>query len=178
MQDVKPSNKVTVQNKDEDTSVKNAPRDKAGVNKVVAIVAVVLALLGLLGTAVFYKKYQSVKTDPTSAQKAQNSAETQRVLTKLKKVLRVDETQAPTVARVEDPTKLKKANAEFYKNVEKGDYLVIFPKRAVIYRDSVDQIINIAPIINTGTTADKATKPAAGNPTTQPTATPAASNRQ
>ncbi len=121
-------------------------------NKLLFIVLVLVALLGLVGTVIFYNKYQDVKNNPTQAQKAQNSAETQRVLGELKKVLRVDETEAPTVARVEDAAKLKKANAEFYKNVEKGDYLVIFPKRAIIYRESIDQIINIAPIINTSGT--------------------------
>lgn len=122
----------------------------------------------------FYQKYQDVKSDPSSAQKAQNSAETKRVLDKLKQVLRIDETEAPTAARVEDPAKLQKANAEFYKNVQKGDYLVIFPKRAIIYRESNNQLINIAPIINTNgtTTENKAPEASTKTPaTTTPTKT-------
>lgn len=131
-------------------------------NKALLAALVGLTLVGLVGTFVFYQKYQDVKSNPAQAQKAQNSAETQRVLTELKKILRVDETEAPTVARVEDPAKLKKTNAEFYKNVEKGDYLVIFPKRAIIYRESQNQLINIAPIISTsGTSAEQ--KPAASD---------------
>ncbi len=118
-------------------------------NKTLLALLVGLTLLGLAGTFVFYQKYQDVKSNPGQAQKAQNSAETQRVLSELKKVLRVDETEAPTVARVEDPVKLKTANAEFYKNVQKGDYLIIFPKRAIIYREEMNQLINIAPIIKT-----------------------------
>ena len=139
------------------------------------VAAVGLALVGLVSTFVFYQKYQDVKSDPSSAQKAQNSAETKRVLDKLKQVLRVDETEAPTVARVEDPAKLQKANAEFYKNVQKGDYLVIFPKRAIIYRESNNQLINIAPIINTNgtTTENKAPEASTKTPTTTtPTKTP------
>lgn len=80
-------------------------------NKTLVAALIGLTLLGLVGTFVFYQKYQDVKSNPGQAQKAQNSAETQRVLSELKKVLRVDETEAPTVARVEDPAKLKKANA-------------------------------------------------------------------
>jgi uncharacterized iron-regulated membrane protein len=127
-----------------------------------------LAALGIFGTVVFYNKYQDVKQNPGQAQKAQNSAETQRVLSELKKVLRVDETEAPTVARVEDPAKLKKANAEFYKNVEKGDYLIVFPKRAVIYREQNNQLINIAPIITTSGTTQSQT-PATTNSTSKTT---------
>ena len=127
-------------------------------NKLLFTVLALVALLGVVGTVIFYNKYQDVRSNPGQAQKAQNSAETERVLGELKKILRVDETQAPTVARVEDPAKLKTANAEFYKNVEKGDYLVIFPKRAIIYRESNNQLINIAPIINTnGTTTENKT---------------------
>ncbi len=148
------------------TPVKKGIRGKLRANKSVLAIATAIAILGLVGTIVFYQKYQDVKSNPAQAQKAQNTAETQRVLGELKKILRIDETEAPTVARVEDPAKLKKTNAEFYKNVEKGDYLVIFPKRAVIYREQVNQLINIAPIISTsGTTAEQ--KPAeAGTKTT------------
>lgn len=142
--------------------------DKMRANRTLLLVAAALALAGFVGTVIFYQKYQNVKSNPAQAQKAQNTAETQRVLGELKKILRVDEKESPTVARVEDPAKLQKANAEFYKNVQKGDYLVIFPKRAVIYRESLNQIINIAPIINTsGTSAEQ--KPAA--PDTKTTST-------
>ncbi|QQS69279.1 hypothetical protein IPP75_05170 [Candidatus Saccharibacteria bacterium] len=165
-----------VKDEDENTNEVKSNRGRfsiSGKNGLVAA-AVGLALVGLVGTFVFYQKYQDVKSDPSSAQKAQNSAETKRVLDKLKQVLRIDETEAPTVARVEDPAKLQKANAEFYKNVQKGDYLVIFPKRAIIYRESNNQLINIAPIINTNgtTTENKAPEASTKTPaTTTPTKT-------
>jgi hypothetical protein len=163
----------------EDKSEKKAKRlasikQSMGGKKVLYTVLGLLAALGIFGTVVFYNKYQDVKQNPGQAQKAQNSAETQRVLGELKKILRVDEAEAPTVARVEDPAKLKTANAEFYKNVEKGDYLVIFPKRAIIYRESNNQLINIAPIINTnGTTTENKTPEASTKTpaTTTPTKT-------
>lgn len=147
-------------------------KQSMGGKKVLYTVLGLLAALGIFGTVVFYNKYQDVKQNPGQAQKAQNSAETQRVLSELKKVLRVDETEAPTVARVEDPAKLKKANAEFYKNVEKGDYLIVFPKRAVIYREQNNQLINIAPIITTnGTTTDSAATKTTDSKTTTNTTT-------
>ncbi len=161
--DVLPKRKKNAQkNEVNDTPVQSTVRGKMQTKKAIVAIAILCGVLGVVGTAVFYKKYQDVKSNPSQAQKAQNSAETQRVLGQLKQVLRIDESEAPTVARVEDPAKLKSANQEFYKNVEKGDYLIIFPKRAVVYRETINQIINIAPIISTsGASAeqDSATKP-------------------
>lgn len=109
-----------------------------------------LLLLAAIGAAAyFYMEYRDVRDNPTQAVAQRNSEETDRVLTKLKSVLRIDETDAPTVARVDDPGKLKATNEEFYRNVEKGDYLILYPKRAILFRETNSQIINVAPIINT-----------------------------
>lgn len=109
-----------------------------------------LVLLAAIGAAAYYyTQYRDVRDNPTQAVAQRNNEETTRVLTKLKSVLRIDETDAPTVARVDDPAKLKATNEEFYRNVEKGDYLVLYPKRAILFREANSQIINVAPIINT-----------------------------
>ena len=109
-----------------------------------------LLLLAAVGSAAyFYMQYRDVRDNPTQAVAQRNSEETDRVLTKLKSVLRIDETDAPTVARVDDPAKLKATNEDFYRNVEKGDYLILYPKRAILFREANSQIINVAPIINT-----------------------------
>ncbi len=142
-----------------DIKVKNSdtapqdPKTKARISRftkkqALFTVLALLVVVGAAGTVYFYQKYNDVKNNPAEAQQAQNTEETSRILAKLKTLIKIDETDAPTVARVEDAAKLKAANAEFYKNVEKGDYLVIFPTRAIIFRDSSNQIINIAPIIS------------------------------
>lgn len=130
----------------------------------------ILVLVGGLAGTMYYKdRAEKVEADPTSVQKEKNQVETDRVLTALKRTLLISETDAPTVARVEDPEKLKASNAAFYKDVQVGDYLVIYPKRAIVYRESNDQIVNIAPIINTADLkADEGTTPAE---TTKPTDT-------
>lgn len=126
------------------------PKKSGGKNKLVLWVILGIVLLSSFGTAgYFYKKYQDVNSDPKAAQEEKNQVETDRVMVSLKKTLLITEADAPTVARVEDPEKLKSSNQEFYKDIQKGDYLIIFPKRAIIYRESEDQIINVAPIINT-----------------------------
>lgn len=59
------------------------------------------------------------------------------------------EKQSATIATIVDIESLKNENAEFYKNAQNGDRLIVFPTRAFIYRDTVDRIVNAAsPIIN------------------------------
>lgn len=113
------------------------------------IVFGVLLAVAVATAGFYYKQYRDVRNNPGEIVQERNAEETQRVLDKLKSVLRIDETDAPTVARVDDPAKLKATNEEFYKNVEQGDYLILYPKRAILFRESNSQIINLAPIINT-----------------------------
>lgn len=138
------------------------------------LLLILVLVAGLAGTMYYKDRAEKVESDPASVQQEKNQAETDRVLGSLKKTILIGETDAPTVARVEDPEKLKSSNPDFYKDIQTGDYLIIFPKRAIVYRESNDQIINIAPIINTsdlktdeGTTPAETTKPAETTRTTR-----------
>lgn len=118
---------------------------KAGRRTLGALIAVLL-LGSIASTVYFYKQYSEVASDPSSAQTEKNQAETVRVLEKVKAAILVTETDEPKVARIEDTQKLQAANPEFYKHAQKGDYLIVFPKRAIIYRESNNQIINVAAV--------------------------------
>lgn len=122
---------------------------KLNSKKALMVGLVVLLVLAIGSSVYFYKQYKDVKDNPTSAIKEKNSKETDQVLSAVKSVILIENTEAPTVARVEDPAALKTNNAVFYKNVQKGDYLILYKDRAIIYRESINQIINVAPIINT-----------------------------
>lgn len=125
------------------------------------VLLLVVLAAGAGGTMYYKNRAEKVESDPSAVQKEKNQAETDRVLTALKSALLITETEAPTVARVEDPAKLKASNESFYKDIQEGDYLIIFPKRAIVYRENIDQIINIAPIINTSDLkTDEGTQPA------------------
>lgn len=152
---------IRVNKKEESSERGNKVMPKLPLNKKAGKILVVLVLVALAVLAGWlYKQNRDLKANPTAAQQDKNKAETARVLDKLKEDVLVQETEAPTVARVEDPEKLKSSNAEFYKNVQKGDYLIIYPKRAMIYREANRQIINIAPIINTSELKTNGTQPA------------------
>lgn len=122
-------------------------KPKFGKKNLVTLIMGAVIILALATAGYFYKQYQDVKTNPSQAISEKNSAETDQVLASLKAVLFIEEKDKPTVARVESPETLKKNNETFYKNIQKGDYIVLYPSRAIIFRQSTNQIINIAPIV-------------------------------
>lgn len=117
--------------------------------KFLQIVLALVIVLSIGSAFYFYNQYQEIKKNPTQAQQAKNASDTERVLSQLSNIILIDSADKPTVARIENVEILKKTNQEFYKNIAQGDYLIIYPKRAIIFRESTGQIINIAPIINT-----------------------------
>ena len=65
-------------------------------------------------------------------------------LTLLSRHLLFDAEEEHTIAVVKHPEDLIKKNAEFYKDVEKGDNLIVFTDRVILYRPSLDRIVNIS----------------------------------
>lgn len=120
-------------------------------NKKLTIKTIVIGLLivALTGLSIYFwtDARQARQSSPEGvAQK--NVAETTEVIDSLGKILLLSADQEPTVARVENPDTLKQSNPDFYKDIQQGDYLVLYPQRAIVYRKDINQIINIAPIIN------------------------------
>lgn len=64
---------------------------------------------------------------------------------RLSKILLIP-VEAPTIGEINDIETLKKGNPEFYKNAQKGDKLILFKELAVIYRETLNLIVSIAPI--------------------------------
>jgi len=114
-------------------------------------VILVIVVLGLAIGASFYfwNESQTAKSSTPEAVAAKNQEESARVISSLSLVLYTESDDQPTVARIEDPTVLQESNEEFYRNAQAGDYLVLYPNRAIIYRESENLVVNVAPIINT-----------------------------
>lgn len=114
--------------------------------KSLLVAVVLIAALGAAGY--FWNDARQAKQQSPEAVAQKNQEETDQVVTSLSKIIVIEGEDKPTVARVENPDTLKKANQDFYKNVQIGDYLVLYPQRAIIYRLGENKIVNIAPIIN------------------------------
>lgn len=109
-------------------------------------IAVIVAI-GLAGH--IYMKYRNLAHDQRAPQVQRDQVESERILSKLRQVLLINESGQPSVAKVDSPEKLKATNPEFYKDALVDDYIIVYPTRAIIYRTSNNQIINIAPIVKT-----------------------------
>lgn len=112
------------------------------------ILAVVIAALLATGGYFFYK-YQQIASNPQAQLEENNTTETTEIIDRLSAIILLPEDGDPTVAKVQDVEKLKSSNEAFYRNVAVDDYIVLYPDRAIIYRKSNNQIINVAPVVDT-----------------------------
>lgn len=118
----------------------------------IALIALlVIAGFGAAG-GYYYNKYNNSQkevkrlSDPQEAAKAQVSD----AVTKIGRLVDLPSGETPTLATVNDPTKLK--DQAFFTNAKVGDQVLIYTqaKKAILYRPSTNKIIEIAPV-NIGT---------------------------
>lgn len=110
--------------------------------KLILIVSLVL-LVAAAGAAVFfYKQYDDLKNSPNVVAQAN----TDRLLAKIGKLYQLPADEEPTVAEVSDKSKVE--SQPFFKNVENGDHVLVYPKSrlAILYRESQNKIINVGPV--------------------------------
>jgi hypothetical protein len=119
------------------------------------MLVLLLAALGAAGY--FWNESRTAKSQTVESIAAKNAEESSEVINELNKVLLTESDAEPTVARVDNPDVLRNANKDFYKNVQAGDYLILYPQRAIIFRVEEKRVINVAPIIDT-TQVDTKTK--------------------
>lgn len=111
-----------------------------------------VALVGLGAAGYLYVQNQQLKNDPKTAQDA-NKARVTDLKAKVGKRIALPADETPVLATVTDKTKLK--DQPFFKDAENGDVILIFPqaKKAVVYREKTDFIVNSGPIAITSDTA-------------------------
>jgi uncharacterized membrane protein len=137
----------------------NVKQKVVGGNNALVIISLLVALIAVAFSVYMYiQKNSSIENANVDLVKQQQLAaeESKRYMDKLKGVLLVEGDETPVIAKVADAEKLKLSNPEFYKNVQKDDVVMIFSYRIIIYRESENKIINVAPIINTKTLQDQA----------------------
>lgn len=127
-------------------------------NKIkIPLMVLVLILLGSTATAAyyFYNQYRKLSSDPQFA----NKEELSLILGKLSKYMVMPSGEVPSLATVTDKEKLKEQ--PFFSKSENGDKVLIFTKarKAILYRPSVNKIIDVAPITIGGETSSAAPQP-------------------
>ena len=115
--------------------------------KNIVIILIIIAALSAIGY-LYYTNQQTqqeldqIKEDP----QALLQQETEDLLTEIGSVVDLPEGEIPTVATVQDATKLKEQ--AFFSTAENGDKVLIYTeaKKAFLYRPSTKKIIEIAPV--------------------------------
>jgi hypothetical protein len=130
-------------------------------NRISGIIYWLLGLaifVGLVGGGYWYYK-NKIENNPQVLGANSNSTQkndeekASESLDKLKKVLLIEDLKdkdgkelKPAIAKITDKELVKKSNKDFYKNVENDDVLVVYPDRAIVFREKDNKIISIAPI--------------------------------
>ena len=103
------------------------------------------AVLALIPSYYFYTKYQQATKLLKNPQQV-SLEQTKSVVDKVGKLIALPTDETPSLATVQDKSKLK--DQPFFKNAVNGDKLLLFikAKKAILYRESSNKIIEVAPI--------------------------------
>ncbi len=112
-------------------------------SKIIAIVALVIAIAAIGFATYQYSETQKLKT--TEGQKQVSENEAKVLKDKVGKLIQLPG-ETPTVATISDIKKLK--DQPFFDGAKNGDKVLIFTeaRKAIIYRESENKIINSGPI--------------------------------
>lgn len=115
-------------------------RKQVLINRVMLIVSIVAVSLCVY----FYYELHNSNLDV----KGKTNEEVKSLVSKVSQLYLIPSNEDPTIATVSDPSILK--DQSFFNLSEKGDKVLIFNKtgKAVLYRPSINKIIEIAPIKN------------------------------
>ena len=120
-------------------------RTKTKKNYLLPGLSILIALAGLGTAGYFYMQNQELRNNPQVSQEAQKNRAAE-IKAKVAKLISVPADETPTLASVTDKEKLK--DQPFFKDAQDGDQILIFPqaKKAIIYRESENRLINVGPI--------------------------------
>lgn len=131
--------------------IEDEKKKRFGKKKLVNVLLVLLVLAGFGLSAFLYTQMQTLKNDPKTLQQAQQS-KTNAIKDKVAKLISVPADETPILATVDNKEKLK--DQPFFKDAQNGDYILMFAqsKKAIIYRESENKLVNVGPIAITSDT--------------------------
>lgn len=118
----------------------------------------------LMTTIAVYSSYQLYIIKNPSYQEQVAKRQADKIITQVAKLIEIP-TDTPQVATVADVDTLKK-NQPFFEKAINGDKVLVFQDQAILYRESINKIINVAAVtrnstpsvLGEGTTNDSETK--------------------
>lgn len=90
-------------------------------------------------------KNLTVRLEQLQGNNQENQEKAKQVVQKVQKLMNIDVSVEPTVATIVDVEKLRAQNP-FYNKAENGDYLIVTPTRAILYREEENIILDVVPV--------------------------------
>lgn len=120
---------------------KTKKRKISSVSKPVLLLSVLLVASLAVG-GFMTLKYQNAKKNPQSLVQADQN----KLVDKVGALINLPKDEEPSIATVSDKEKLKEQ--AFFKEAENGDTLLIYTKakKAILYRESANRVVEVAPI--------------------------------
>jgi lipopolysaccharide export LptBFGC system permease protein LptF len=138
--------------------MEQSSKSKAKNKKKLIISVIVVIILAALVAVLVIQRLEINRLNNPAAAAEQSKADATKLKEKVGKLMQLPDEEA-TIATVQDADKLK--DQEFFKNAQNGDKVLIFTtdKKAIIYRESENKIINSGPIVlNSGAADNSETK--------------------
>ncbi len=90
-------------------------------------------------------KNLTVRLEQLQGNNAANQEKARTVVERVQKLMNIDVSVEPTVATIVDVEKLREQNP-FYDKAENGDFLIVTPTRAILYREEENIILDVVPV--------------------------------
>lgn len=118
---------------------------KDGRSKLLSVFLIIVTILSLAASGYFFMQTKKAQSKNDEAADLKN---------KISKIINLPD-ETPVVGTVNDKEKFK--DQPFFSGVENGDKLLIFPeaKKAVVYREKDNKLINVGPIAVTAEDSKK-----------------------
>lgn len=111
----------------------------------IALVVLVVVLDAKRRSAQKELKNLTVRLEQLQGNNEANHEKAREIVGKVKALIDIDVSVEPTVATIVDVERLREQNP-FYDKAENGDYLIVTPTRAVLYRDADNIILDVVPV--------------------------------
>lgn len=135
-----------------ETKTKPKPQSKLESKKTLTKLILLIISYVILG-AIVWKLATRQTTDPVKLQE-QAQKELTAIVESVSKIMLLPSDETPQVAIIQDVDALKKTQ-DFFTDAENGDKILVYGKarKAIIYREKTNQIINVA--LNIGPVTDE-----------------------
>jgi len=130
----------------------NQSSRKGSLDKGTLLIIALVALIALIGVLEAKRRILETQLQRVTVRleqmqggsTKQNQEKASKIVRKVRILMEIGDVE-PTVATIIDVEALRKRNP-FYNKAENGDYLIVTPERAILYREETNRILDVVPV--------------------------------